>query len=158
MHLISPYGATPGQAPSAIITAVSESNTSVRVTFAQQVGASAALENAGNYSIPGLTIHEATQDGDADVVLRTSSQVGGATYTVSVSTIAILGVPAALSADFEGIGDDATATWSESFWRTVRINTRPRSKATQIQFRIGGTSRWALRAAEVLGAPKSGRR
>lgn len=62
----------------------------VRITFSEKVtmtaGADGAL-NITNYDIPGLTVLSAVSEGDRVVLLTTSNQVTGTTYTLAVRNI-----------------------------------------------------------------------
>lgn len=66
-----------------LVSAVPASATSVTLTFDRSLAAGTA--GPGAFTIPGLTVSNATVNGKA-VTLTTSTQTGGAAYTVTVAT------------------------------------------------------------------------
>ncbi len=73
--------------PPQVVSAVGgENQKSVTLTFSEALIASGAT-TAGNYTIAGLTVSAATLKGDSTVILTTSQQTAGTTYTVTVSNV-----------------------------------------------------------------------
>jgi hypothetical protein len=72
--------------PSLIGATAGENQKSVTLTFSEAVDPT-TISAAGNYTINGLTVTAATLKGDSAVILTTSQQAAGTTYTVTVSGV-----------------------------------------------------------------------
>ena len=83
--------------PTVISAEESENYVNVSVTFSKPVSIATA-ENTANYSIPGLTVTNATLNWDHTVVtLATTAQTPGTTYTITMNNIADETIPTPLA-------------------------------------------------------------